>query len=250
MFFFLSTNDETHITTLTLTSASASSSSTTTNKILLQSLSPFVKGLTIHQHHQQYQQYQQYQDQNIKAKFHATSVMRFTEFKQENKITMKTIERLIEDLTNQIYHLSKKYRHTFYRINPNNIIVIDFSQFLYISSDDLMPLTSESESETDEIIFTVPFCKDYYISPEIKEIMRLPSRINAKTIYYSLGSFIIDLLYTLFSIKERKSLKTTTTTPTTTPTTTIPPQIKYTKLYWFLHKATLSNPKDRHLLFI
>ena len=156
---------------------------------------------------------------------------------------MSTIERLIENLTNQIDYLSKEYNHTFYRINPNDILVIDFSQFLYISSDDLMPLTkSTTNPESPIIIFTMPFCKDYYISPEIKEITSLPSKINAKTIYYSLGSFIIDLLYILFSIKERKT--------TTTTTTTIPTQIKYTKLYWFLHKATMPNPKDRHLLFI
>ena len=231
MFFFLS--NETHITTLTLPQTTTTTK--TRNKILLQSLSPFVKGLTIYQQHQQPEQ-QQY----IKAKFHATSVMRFTEFKQENQITMSTIERLIENLTNQIDYLSKEYNHTFYRINPNDILVIDFSQFLYISSDDVMPLI---KSETDEIIFTMPFCKDYYISPEIKEITSLPSKINAKTLYYSLGSFIIDLLYILFSIKERKATTTTTIK-------TIPTQIKYTKLYWFLHKATLLNPKDRYLLFI
>ena len=211
----VSTNAETHITTLTLSSP---------NKILLQSLFPFVKGLTI--------------QTSSKAKFHAMSVMRFSEFKKENALTMKTIEHLIENLTNQLQYLSKKHNHTFYRINPQDIVVIDFSQFLYISSDDLMSLT-----ESNEIIFTRPFCKDYYISPEIKEIAILPSKINAKTIYYSLGSFIIDLLYTFFSIKEIKGLKTTTIP-------TIPTQIKYTKLYWFLHKATLPNPKDRHLLFI
>lgn len=217
MSFFLSTNDETHMTTLTLP---------TSNKILLQSLSPFVKGLTIHGLH-------------TKAKFHASSVMRFTEFKQENQITMKIIEQLIKNLTNQLHYLSKEYNHTFYRINPKDIIVIDFSQFLYISLDDLMPITTDNTTNTtNEIIFTVPFCKDYYISPELKEITSLPSTINAKTIYYSLGLFIIDLLYSFFSIKERKNPKT------------IPPQIKYTKLYWFLHKATLPNPKDRHLLFI
>ena len=209
----MTTNAETHITTLTLSSP---------NKILLQSLFPFVKGLTI--------------QTSSKAKFHAMSVMRFSEFKKENApLTMKTIERLIENLTNQLQYLSKKHNHTFYRINPQDIVVIDFSQFLYISSDDLMPLT-----ESNEIIFTRPFCKDYYISPEIKEIAILPSKINAKTIYYSLGSFIIDLLYTFFSIKCAKA--------TTTPT--IPTQIKYTKLYWFLHRATMSTPEDRHLLFI
>jgi hypothetical protein len=219
MSFFLSfsTNDETHMTTLTLP---------TSNKILLQSLSPFVKGLTIHGLH-------------TKAKFHASSVMRFTEFKQENQITMKTIEQLIKNLTNQLHYLSKEYNHTFYRINPKDIIVIDFSQFLYVSLDDLMPITTTNTTNPiNEIIFTVPFCKDYYISPELKEITSLPSTINAKTIYYSLGLFIIDLLYSFFSIKERKSPKT------------IPPQIKYTKLYWFLHKATLPNPKERHLLFV
>ena len=205
----MTTNAETHITTLTLSSP---------NKILLQSLFPFVKGLTI--------------QTSSKAKFHAMSVMRFSEFKKENALTMKTIEHLIENLTNQLQYLSKKHNHTFYRINPQEIIVIDFSQFLYISTDDLMPLTG-----SHEIIFTGPFCKDYYISPELKEIAILPSKINAKTIYYSLGSFIIDLLYTFFSIKA-------------TTIKTIPTQIKYTKLYWFLHKATLPNPKDRHLLFI
>lgn len=218
MSFFLSTNDETHMTTLTLSSS---------NKILLQSLSPFVKGLTIHGLH-------------TKAKFHASSVMRFTEFKKDNQITMKTIEQLIKNLTNQLHYLSKEYNHTFYRFNPKDIIVIDFSQFLYISLDDLMPITinNTTNNPINEIIFTVPFCKDYYISPELKEITSLPSTINAKTIYYSLGLFIIDLLYSFFSIKERKSPNT------------IPPQIKYTKLYWFLHKATMQNPKDRHLLFI
>lgn len=213
MSFFLSTNNETHITTLILSRS---------NKILLQSLSPFVKGLTIHN--------------STKARFHSTSAIRFTEFKKINELTMKTIEQLIENLTTQLHYLSQKYNHTFYRINPEDIIVIDFSQFLYISSDDLMPMT------TNEIIFTVPFCKDYYISPELKELTTLPSKINAKTIYYSLGAFIIDLLYILFSIRENRENRERKYP--------IPMQIKYTKLYWFLDKATRINPNDRHLLFI
>ena len=185
-------------------------------KILLKSLSPFLSGLTINSLY-------------TKAKFQSSSALPFDVFIKTHPLTIKKIEEIIENLINQLYFLSKEYNYTFYRFNPKNIIVIDSSQFLYISSDDLMPITN------NKIIFTSPFCKDYFISPELKEITSIPSSINAKTIYYSLGSLIIHLLYCFFSIKGDKLEN-------------LP--IKYTKLYWFLFKATRPNPEERQLLFI
>jgi hypothetical protein len=71
-----------------------------------------------------------------------------------------------------------------------NIIVIDDDKFVYLSNDDLLKL-----SESNNFSFTKPFNRNGFISPELLKINSIPSELNYKTIYYSLGALVVYFLF-------------------------------------------------------
>jgi len=197
---------------------------TSPGQMLLQSVSPFLKGFTMNPSY-------------TKAIFNANSVLPLLIYMETHKLSIKIIEEIIINLTNQLYYLSKNYNYTFYRYNPEYILVIDYSQFIYVASDDLRYI-----NHNNEITFSSPFCKEHFTSPEIKLISSIPSNINAKSIYYSLGLLIIYLLQYYFVINNDKIVSTNE------KLNNLP--IKYSKLYWFLLKLINIQPEKRQLLFI
>ena len=71
-----------------------------------------------------------------------------------------------------------------------NIIVIDDDKFIYLSNDDLLKI-----SESNNFNFTNPFNRNGFISPELFKINSIPSELNYKTIYYSLGALVVYFLF-------------------------------------------------------
>lgn len=192
------------------------------NSILLKSLrymKPSLIGLTIN-------------TSFTMASFQALSVTTLIDYKAENIVTYETTLSLISSLSTQLKYLNNKLNHTFYQYNPENVIIIDSSQFIYVSCSELMPLV-----EDKTIIFNYPFKKSKFSAPEILNIDTLPKKIYDKSSYYSLGMLTIYVFLSKIpkdEIEMDESL--------------IP--IKQTKLYWFLLKALNADPTKRNLLFI
>lgn len=65
---------------------------------------------------------------------------------------------------------------------------------------------------------SVPFIKPTFTSPEIRDLIKLPAYVSASTGRYSLATLIVALLGGS------------------------PDTIKYTKLYWFLHRCLSHSP--------
>ena len=154
--------------------------------------------------------------------FQANSVSTLQEYIQKNNWTYKNTLELVYSLTKQLEFLNKN-GYSFYGYDIGSILVINKSLFFQISTEYLVPTIH------DTITFYLPFSKKIFISPEMHKITCLPQTISFKTIYYSLSTLCIYLLF------KKKIIEKHTLDP-----------IQDTKLYWFLIRAL----EKRKLLYL
>jgi hypothetical protein len=76
--------------------------------------------------------------------------------------------------------------------------------------------------------------KEYFLSPELLEVKVIPSYINYKTSYFSLGQLIVNL----FSEDENENEILENI------------HIKNTKLYFSLERMLEKDPTNRSIIFI
>jgi hypothetical protein len=123
--------------------------------------------------------------------FRASSVKSLRKFiSNKENINYENTLNLVVSLTKQIQYLIITECECFYEYIIENIIVIDDDKFLYLSNDDLLKL-----SDSNTFNFTKPFNRNGFISPELLKINSIPSELNYKTIYYSLGALVVYFLF-------------------------------------------------------
>jgi hypothetical protein len=170
--------------------------------------------------------------------FSAENVKDLKSYLQEHNFKMHQNKclNMIDNLTKQIIYL-RKNNYGFYGFDLEDILVIDDNKFIICSCQYLLPLIE------DDLIFYSPIKKPYFSNPEINTINELPSKINYKCSYYSLGILIIFCFLKKYLLKgnEIKSEEE------------IEKQIiclKDTKIYWFLKRCLKTEIKKRELLLI
>jgi len=178
----------------------------------------------------------------------ASKIESFENFVKEEK-KKKSSENLRHSIClNIIYFLSKQIQYLlnveskcFYKIDPKNIVVID-NKFIYVSSDDLMEI-EDKKLQINKIIDK----KSGFISPELLKIKKIPEEISYKTIYYSLGIFIISILFKskiddldLYNLNNSSREKILS----------LCEGIKESKLYYFLGRCLDNNIENRNLLYL
>ena len=100
---------------------------------------------------------------------------------------------------------------------------------MYLSNEYLKDIDTNEET----IMISSPFTsKDFFLSPELLEVKVIPSYINYKTSYFSLGQLIVNL----FSEDENEILENI--------------HIKNTKLYFSLERMLEKDPTNRSIIFI
>lgn len=174
--------------------------------------------------------------------FNAISVKSFSKYQGDlyRRLGTKNMSyddalRLISCLTNQIRYLIVNESKTFYLYDPANIIVINDFKFMYLSEEHLMNIRENS------IQIDRPFSCLGFFSPEMVRITSIPSEINYKIIYYSLGAWII---YALFNVNITNS------DTTLIELDNIMGPICGTKVYWFILRCLDSDMERRELLYI
>jgi hypothetical protein len=170
--------------------------------------------------------------------FSAERVLTFKQKLLENsdhKMELKQCIKMIDDLTRQMTYL-KSLNYGFYGFGANDILVID-NIFLLCNTEYLFPL------EDDNFIFIEPIKTPYFSSPEIFELTILPSEINYKCCYYSLGVLIVFCLLNNYLLvgNEFKSEK---------EMEKILKPFLNTKIYWFIKRCLDPISKKRILLLI
>lgn len=153
--------------------------------------------------------------------------------KDHPKFTYISILKLIKTLSKQLVVLTN-YNYSFSQYDLENIIVVDNNEYLYISKEHFVPI----DTTTNNITISLPFKKTNLSSPELRQLETLPSETTVKTIYYSLASLILYLLFNVADVSSNHINVLDILIP-----------IKETKLYWFILRGIEQNPKERYLLF-
>ena len=132
-------------------------------------------------------------------------------------------------------------------IAPENVIVINDMNFIYLSCEYLEKI--EQNNGTIMICFPIE-PSAFYTAPEILNMTELPSYVNYKTSYFSFGCL---LLYALLEntefyneyIKENDTLRHKKIIEYLNRLS-----IRGTKLYWFIERCLVIEPENRTILFI
>jgi hypothetical protein len=150
-----------------------------------------------------------------------------------NLLTYEQVLYIIHTISIQINFLYEK-KYGFYGIDLNDVIVINNNIFLIVSDKNLLKI--DRHDDTNELLIIDKMIHiPLFNNPEIIKIKELPSKINYKSSYYSLGLLIG---YCLFGsdILEKNIEE-------------ILESISFTKLYFFL-KRCFDNLDERCLLFV
>jgi hypothetical protein len=146
--------------------------------------------------------------------------------------------KLVYYLTKQLSYLIEEESHCFYQFTPENIIIIDNTKFIYLSLNHLKKIIDGTEL----IKFVSPFDRDGFVSLELLKIKSVPSNINYRTIYYSLGLLIMDCLFDYLN-------QEIDITDITNNNNNILNPIKDTKLFYLIKRCLHEDPTSRVVHF-
>ena len=184
--------------------------------------------------------------------FKAISVQTFSDFQCELerknkslKIPYNLVLKMTHNLVTQLKYLISHFSQTFLGYSPENLIVIDKHKFVYLCDEFLLDI--KNGNDYNNVTISYPFTRDdFFMAPELYCIKEIPSFLNYKVSYFSLGCLILfGLLGDDDFIKEdcvedlqqiKKHLDSLI--------------IKNTKLYWLLERCLVEEPKNRSILFI
>lgn len=141
--------------------------------------------------------------------------------------THKKCELLMSHLVNLILYLEEQ-KYTLCTISISDIVVIDKIHFVFMNSTNVVPIVN------DYISINAPVEKNDFLSPELKQLKSIPSKIYFTSCYYSLSTVVFYALFKLNYTTDTSELK----------------KIYYSKLYYFLLRCLNQDPKKRKLIFI
>lgn len=179
-----------------------------------------------------------YDDQQNKIIFVAETVRQLLP-QDKNTITYLRAIKMIKCLSNQINNL-KDNKLIFYGFDLDDILVINNETFIIVNTNHLLELDNE---RNNQIIFNCPFTLPYFSSPEIIAVKSLPTEIDYRASYYSLGALIIFCLTNKYLFIGNEVMREIDIEKVLEP-------IFYTKVYWFLKRCLKQKCEQRKILFI
>ena len=168
--------------------------------------------------------------------FTAETVKTLATFLQEGNKSNQIGIKMCHDLCKQIAYL-ERIGLAFYGFNLDDILVINDCTFIIANIKHIIKM-----KEDNCIYFYSPFIKPYFSSPELNQLTNLPSKIDYRSSYYSLGALILFCLTNIYIFAEG--------TEENLDIDKMLQPIYYTKLYWFLRRCFHKTCEQRILLFI
>jgi hypothetical protein len=179
-----------------------------------------------------------YDDDTNSIFFSAENVIPLKKYildQKNKKISYATCIKLIHDLSKQLFCLNN-LGYGIYGFDINDILIID-NIFILCSTQYLLEL------ENNNIIFTSIIKKPYFSNPELFKLTSLPSKVNHKCSYYSLGLLVIFLLMNKYLLVGNEI-------KTTEEINKIIQPLYNTKIYWFLKRCLDDDINNRKLLLV
>ena len=181
----------------------------------------------------------------------AYSVKTLREFKEEYKrihkkdsLMVSDLAKAIQSLTKQLSYLLTYEKHTILGYNPEYIVVINDTIFVFICNELIVPLV---EHNNLAMICTPYSAFDFYFSPEMRQIKKIPVFLDYKTAFFSFGCLLVYLL-TGNNDFYRKYLGENVSNVMLRELENHP--IKNTKIYWMLSRCLVENYKNRTFILI
>ena len=178
-------------------------------------------------------------------KFKAHSVKSLDQFKKERTVlSINLTGILLGSLACQLNYLIRHKSHTIIGYSPENIIVINEKHFAFLGSE----MITEIDHENEMSLVSFPFStNNFYVSPELLMIRKLPSYVHYKTAYFSLACIA---LYSLLKTEDFYTdyLREQNTEKILEHTENEP--INGTKLYWLLARCLVREPHKRSIILI
>lgn len=179
-----------------------------------------------------------YDDDTNSIFFSAENVIPLKKYilnQKDKKISYATCIKLIHDLSKQLFCLNN-LGYGIYGFDINDILIID-DTFILCSTQYLLEL------ENNNIIFNSIIKKPYFSNPELFKLTSLPSKVNHKCCYYSLGLLVIFLLMNKYLLVGNEI-------KTTEEINRIIQPLYNTKIYWFLKRCLDDDINNRKLLLV
>lgn len=181
--------------------------------------------------------------------FKATSIKPFKQYQEDvykingtRNMRINDVTKLIYDLSNQLKYLITHFNKAFIGYNPDDIFVINDNRFICLSNEKL------SDIIDDNILISYPFTiDDFFLSPELENVKKIPSFINYKSCYFSLTCLII---YSLTGNKEFyfNDENISTTQKINNCIDLLP--ISGSKIFWLLKRCLTEDIEKRSILFL
>jgi hypothetical protein len=183
--------------------------------------------------------------------FKASSVLSFFDFQKELKRENKSLKftynlalKMTHNLVTQLNYLITHFSKTFLGFSPKKLIIVDKSKFIYLCDEFLLDIIKNEENK-ENMLISFPFTRDdFFFAPELLSIKEIPSFVNYKVSYFSLGCLILYCL--LGDDIDSEDLKEKDIIDHKMKTLFI----KNTKLYWLLERCLVEEPRNRSILFI
>lgn len=153
----------------------------------------------------------------------------------DKKLSYSQCIQLISDLSKQLTYLHH-LNYGFYGFDLNDILTID-NHFFICNTQYLVPLTDNL------ILFDYPIKQPYFSSPEIIKLTTLPSEINFKCSFYSLGILVVFCLLNNYLLVANEIKTSEEINKILSP-------LKNTKMYWFIKRCLDDDINKRTLLLI
>jgi hypothetical protein len=187
-----------------------------------------------------------------KIRFKAESVKTLSKYQAEKKLSngkkcllVSDVAKMIRSLVVQLNYLIEKESSTILGYNPSEVIVINDEKFAYLGSELVANIDVEDNGMA---MISCPFSpNNFFVSPELLRVTELPSFINYKTAYFSLGLLII---YALLGDDDfyKEFLKQNNSEKILDVLSNHP--IKHTRIYWLLSRCLVEEPKNRSIILI
>lgn len=153
---------------------------------------------------------------------------------------------LAANLTLQLKYIADEYGAVFCGYNTENIVVIDGTKSAFLDAD----LLGDIE-EHGTIMISKPFMvSDFFFSPEMKLVKKLPAKVHYKTAYFSLGCLLLHALLGQESFDEFYQEYLSGTEDLVIQKYLDTCVIRETKLYWLICRCLVQEPEKRSILFI
>jgi hypothetical protein len=147
---------------------------------------------------------------------------------------------MIKCLSEQMNKLKRFSNLIFYGFDLDDILVINKDTFIIVSSNHLLKIDDE---RNNKIIFNCPFMLPYFSSPELIAVKSLPTEVDYRASYYSLGALITFCLTNKYLFIGNEVMREADIEKVLQP-------IFYTKVYWFLKRCLTQKYQQRQILFI